>query len=350
MLTTITDAHGNALDAKVELESGAIILHSRGGAFDKPNLRNPDHRRALRVILERLKSSDLTPSAVWLDSRVAKAWPEPQRRLLDAVEFALPVDQLVTLIGQRGAAKGRSDGATGHGNSTKRVRIGVPNASIAQLQALLGAAERPRTQRLPTETLKLVEPRIIDEAIELFKAGTEHNFEGSRDYDLLLPSGERLPPKAIFGIALSKVIGRPAKPADFSAGWGEPCFDIIENSGYPIVPKDEIVLLPSPEANVDEERSWAEGSPIRTQHLRRERAPGLARLKKRRFVELHGCLFCEHCGLVPSQSLGPFGDACIEVHHNTAAVAKMDGNTRTRLADLQGLCANCHRIVHREQL
>ena len=81
-----------------------------------------------------------------------------------------------------------------------------------------------------------------------------------------------------------------------------------------------------------------------------ERAPDLAQMKKRRFRELHGHLFCERCGLVPSQNLGPFGDACIEVHHNTVAVAEMDGKTRTRLADLQCLCANCHRIVHRELL
>ena len=77
-----------------------------------------------------------------MDSRVAQTWPEAQRRLLDAAEFAMPVDQLVTIIGQRGAAKGRADGATGHGNSTKRVRISVPGASIAQLQVLLGATVR----------------------------------------------------------------------------------------------------------------------------------------------------------------------------------------------------------------
>jgi 5-methylcytosine-specific restriction protein A len=347
MLTTLIDANGDTLDARVELEDGAIILHSRGGAFGKPNLRNPDYKKALRAILERLDGSDFSPSGVWVDSRVAQAWPEPQRRLLDAAEFSLPVNQLVTLISQRAAAKGRPDGVTGHGNSTKRVRIGVPVASIAQLQTLLSATARDRNPRLPAETLRLVEPWMIDEAIDSFMGGTEHNFQGSKDYDLLLLSGERLPPKAIFGLALSKVIGRPTKPSDFSAGWGQPCFDIIENAGYPIVPKEESVLSLSPE--VDDERTWVEGSPKRSQHLRRERAPGLARMKKRRFIELHGHLFCERCGLIPSQSLGPFGNACIEVHHSTVAVAEMDSSTRTRLADLKCLCANCHRIVHREQ-
>lgn len=348
MLTSITDADGNAFDAKIELEDGAITLHSRGGAFGKPNLRNPDHRKALRAILERLDHSDVTLSGAWIDSRVAQTWPEAQRRLLDAAECALPVDQLVMLIGQRGAAKGHADGATGHGNSTKRVRISVPGASIAQLQVLLGAAVRGRSPRLPEKTLRLVEPWMIDEAIDTFINGTDHNIGRSKGYDLLLPSGKRLPPKAIFGIALSKVIGRPAEWTDFAAGWGQPCFDIIQDAGYLIVQKDDIIPSPSPEA--DDERIWAEGSPKRIQHLRRERAPGLAQTKKRRFRELHGHLFCERCGLIPSQSLGPFGDACIEVHHSMVAVAKMDGKSHTRLSDLKCLCANCHRIIHREQL
>jgi 5-methylcytosine-specific restriction protein A len=346
MLTTISDDIGDALDAKVELENGAIILHSRGGAFGKPNLRNPDYRKALRIILERLDGSDFTPSAVWVDSRVAQAWPEHQRKLLDASEFSLPIDQRVTLIGQRGAAKGRSEGATGHGNSTKRVRIDVPGASIVPLQILLRATARDATSRLPAKIQRLVEPPMIDEAIETFMAGAEHKFQASKDYDLVLPSGERLPPKAIFGLALSKVIGRPAGPDDFSAGWGQPCFEIIENAGYPIVSKIDAVTSP----DADDERSWVEGSPKRIQHLSRERAPGLARLKKRRFVELHGHLFCERCGLIPSQTLGPFGDSCIEVHHSAIAVSKMDGKVGTRLADLKCFCANCHRIVHREQL
>lgn len=348
MLTSITDANDVMLDAKVELRNSAIILQSRGGAFGKPNLRNPDHRKALRVILEKLKYGGIKPSGAWIDSRVAQTWPEAQRRLLDASEFALPVNQLVTLVGQRGAAKGRADGAMGHGNSTKRVRISVPGASIAQLQVLLGAAVHDRSPRLPEGTLRLVEPWMIDEAVDALIDGTNHNFGVSKGYDLLLPSGKRLPPKAVFGIALSKVIGRPAKWTDFAAGWGQPCFDTIQDAGYLIVQKDEVIPSPSPEA--DDERTWAEGSPKHIQHLRRERAPGLAQMKKRRFLELHGHLFCERCGLVPSQDLGPFGDACIEVHHSTVAVAEMGDKTRTRLADLKCLCANCHRIVHRELL
>lgn len=346
MLTQITNDDGKPLVAKIELHDGAIIIQSRGGAFGKPNLRNPDYSEALRTILARLNASEFTASGVWLDSRPAREWPESERLLVEAQEFALAVADLEKLIGQRAAAK-KEPGSKG-GQRYKQVKLGVPDASVAQLQALLNGSVAKPPQRLPAATQRLVTPAMIDEAIEAFLAGAHHNFSGSTDYDLLLPSGERLPPKAIFGLALSKVIGRPAKPVDFSAGWGEPCFDIIEDAGYPIVPKNEV--LPSTPPDADDERTWAEGSPKRVQHLRRERAPSLARTKKRRFIEQHGHLFCERCGLIPSKALGPLGDACIEVHHSTVAVSKMDGTTRTRLSDLQCLCANCHRITHREQL
>ncbi|TPI78504.1 hypothetical protein [Mesorhizobium sp. B2-8-9] len=203
-----------------------------------------------------------------------------------------------------------------------------------------------KAQRLPAAVLRRVEPRMIEEAIDSFMAGMAHSFGQPTDYDLLLPSGERLPPKAIFGIALATVIGRPARPSDFTAGWGEPCFDIIERAGYPIVPKEE-ELHPS---HYDDERAATEGSQKLVGHLQKERARGLAPMKKQWFVKQHGYLFCERCEVIPSQSLGLFGDACIEVHHRTVAVGKMSGPTRTRLADLQCLCANCHRIVHREML
>jgi 5-methylcytosine-specific restriction protein A len=216
------------------------------------------------------------------------------------------------------------------------------------MMSLIGGAQAG-AERVPADVQRSVSSTMIDEAISALLKGAEHGFHGSRDYDVLVPTGERLPPKAVFGIALSKVLGREATPKDFSAGWAQPCFDVIEAAGYPIVPKDEVVPGEAV-ADADDERSWAEGSLKRVQHLRRERAPGLARMKKRRFIEQHGKLHCERCLVVPSSALGEHGDACIEVHHMTTAVAKMDSSSRTRLADLQCLCANCHRIVHREQL
>ncbi len=346
MLISIADDGGNALDAKIEIEPGAVILHSRGGAFGKANLRNPDYRNALRAILERLGTGKSSLSGIWLDSRVAQRWPEDRRKVLDASEFAMPVDRLLTVIGQRVAAMGRPEGATGHGNSTKRIRIGVPGLSQAELQALIHSLpSASRADRLPADVLRRVSPEMIDDAVEALEAGALHQFGESDDYDVLSPSGLRLPPQAVFGIALEKAIDRPARDTDFSAGWGQPSFDIIKHAGYDILPKEKSPSFSDPE--IDEEDSWTEGHWKLGQHRRRERKPGRVRWKKRRFIAEHGHLFCERCGLVPTPALGPFGDACIEVHH-TVPVAAMDGKTPIRLRDLQCLCANCHRIVHRE--
>jgi 5-methylcytosine-specific restriction protein A len=45
MLISVADADGHLLDAKLELSAGAITLHSPGGEYGKPNLRNPDTRK-----------------------------------------------------------------------------------------------------------------------------------------------------------------------------------------------------------------------------------------------------------------------------------------------------------------
>lgn len=346
MLVKLNDDSGTQLDAKVEVSPNEIVIHSRGGAFNKPNLRNPDYRKAVRLIIERIKAHSWPIEGVWLDSSVAQKWPLEERRLLNASEFDLDADALVTTIGQRGAAKGRPVGAEGHGNSTKRLKFTFTDQSAPAILEALKAVPAPPNERLPAATLRQVTPSQIDEAVAAFQSGKPHNFNPSVDYDLLLPNGDRLPPKAIFGLALEPIIGRQAKPTDFSAGWGTPCFETLEAAGYPIVPKIE--MLPSEDTPADSESVWAEGSKKRVQHLRRERAPGLAAAKKRNFIAMHGHLFCERCRIVPSKELGEFGDACIEVHHSKTQVADMTEGHATRLSDLQCLCANCHRIVHRE--
>jgi predicted HNH restriction endonuclease len=41
------------------------------------------------------------------------------------------------------------------------------------------------------------------------------------------------------------------------------------------------------------------------------------------------------------------GEACIEVHHTRVRVGHLPADHATRLEDLQRLCGNCHRFVHR---
>jgi hypothetical protein len=231
---------------------------------------------------------------------------------------------------------------TAEEDSLKNGRSWVHNGPAAK--TLVAPAGIPQISR---EILDYVNQDMIDNAISNLDFDSNQQFADPGIYDLILPSGQRIPLNAILGIALSQALGRTATPLDLAAISGQRCVEIVEDAGYPVVSKNE--LFPSLPPEADDERIWAEGFPKRVTHLRRERAPGLAKTKKKRFMELHGRLYCERCNLVPSQSLGPFGDACIEVHHSKITVAQMDGKTLTRLADLECLCANCHRIVHREQ-
>jgi 5-methylcytosine-specific restriction protein A len=45
---------------------------------------------------------------------------------------------------------------------------------------------------------------------------------------------------------------------------------------------------------------------------------------------------------------GELGEGFAECHHRTP-LGELTGKTRTRLADLAIVCANCHRILHRKR-
>ena len=95
------------------------------------------------------------------------------------------------------------------------------------------------------------------------------------------------------------------------------------------------------------DREWVEGNPKLVTHLRRERGSGLAKVKKDAFKLEHGRLFCEECKMDPIEVYGQNGEACIEVHHKLSLSA-IQAARQTRLKDLKCVCANCHRIIHRE--
>lgn len=96
------------------------------------------------------------------------------------------------------------------------------------------------------------------------------------------------------------------------------------------------------------DREWREGGTKLKSHLKRERAPGLAKAKKAQYRRTHGRLTCENCGLDPVTCYGTEeAETCIEVHHSTMQVSQMSEGHKTTLNDLQCLCANCHRLAHR---
>lgn len=142
--------------------------------------------------------------------------------------------------------------------------------------------------------------------------------------------------------------GAPVAPEHFTAGEGFTCFRLLREAGHQVVPKGEPAAPETGDAEADEDAQWSEGKQSLVSHMRRERRGGLASAKKAQVRRLQGKLVCERCGCDPVAKYGtPDAEACIEVHHATTHVAHMASGHRTRLADLQCLCANCHRLVHR---
>lgn len=200
--------------------------------------------------------------------------------------------------------------------------------------------------RLSAALLRQVTALHVWKAVQDIRDGVEvPGFGPSTDYDLLVDSEVRLPPKAVFGLAATRALGFQVQPKHFTAGADSPCFSILEDAGFMIIPKGEAV--PADPQLSYEDRVWTEGRAKLVTHLKKERAYGLAKAKKDHFRSEHGHLFCERCKLNPIETYGESGESCIEVHHHAVHVAHMTENHRTELEELQCLCANCHRVEHR---
>lgn len=137
------------------------------------------------------------------------------------------------------------------------------------------------------------------------------------------------------------------EPKHFSGGASSACFQLLREAGYQVVRKSgEPVDQPGETEPSD---GWSEGKTRLSFHLKRERSQALSRAKRAQFRRAHGKLMCERCSIDPVAEYGTeHAEACIEVHHSTTHVSKMDAGHVTTLNDLQCLGANCHRLVHRE--
>src|SRR6188474_607439 len=94
-------------------------------------------------------------------------------------------------------------------------------------------AALPRS--VPDAAPLLTEVDVL-EAITNLDRGVPHAFGESTFYDLV-HGGHRYPPKAVFGLAIAKYLGRTAVPADFTGGEDSLCFRVLRNLGFRIEPK-----------------------------------------------------------------------------------------------------------------
>lgn len=106
-------------------------------------------------------------------------------------------------------------------------------------------------------------------------------------------------------------------------------------------PDDRDGTLDATEAEFETE----EGRATLRVHMRRERSRKLIQ----EFKASLESFACEACGDDMEAVYGPLGAGYIEAHHRVP-VALIEEGSKTRLSDLAALCANCHRIVHRNGL
>lgn len=94
--------------------------------------------------------------------------------------------------------------------------------------------------------------------------------------------------------------------------------------------------------------SASEGRPIWKLHKSRERNSKLTREKKDKILMETGKLECEVCKTDFEKLYGSIGYGFAECHH-VNPLSLRDSNEETTLDELAILCANCHRMIHRQQ-
>lgn len=95
----------------------------------------------------------------------------------------------------------------------------------------------------------------------------------------------------------------------------------------------------------DGDNSAPEGRLLARWALYRGRDRGLRKRKIRHAQKLQQSLRCEVCTFDFGDTYGPLGVGYVEVHHRFPLHAS--GPRETKLEDLALLCANCHRMCHR---
>lgn len=90
-----------------------------------------------------------------------------------------------------------------------------------------------------------------------------------------------------------------------------------------------------------------EGEVLYRLHKYRERNPKLVAAKKKAVLKATGALACEVCTFDFARTYGSLGKGFIECHH-TKPLSEYESAALTKLDDLAVVCANCHRMLHKQ--
>ncbi len=318
----IKNDSGRCLDAKIDLERNDLVLHSRsGGKTDNP--RNPEYSAALRMILQRAYDSGLKIESAFVDSAKVQSLAINDRLILTLQEDCLPPAEKFKIMSSRIRSIGRSPGSKSQGNAQKRIKIRFcGNLGIHEIQTKLGLILEKSAGTDGALTAAVMEG--VWDAIQKSAVDPKYSCD---------PSNETAPIKIPLR-DISNAVSEISRSVTH---------DSLEVEIFLMEAGHQIHLNKNHEKEI-----WIEGGTAQNTHTSKERSPTLARAKKLHFIGTHGKLFCESCKIDPIEKYGPHGDACIEVHHNKIMVSEMMPGHITRLSDLQCLCANCHRILHRK--
>ena len=81
-------------------------------------------------------------------------------------------------------------------------------------------------------------------------------------------------------------------------------------------------------------------------HTYHERSSGLVKEAKKRWCREDPLLRCQVCGFSFVEAYGEAGDGFIEAHH-AMPISQLTGRAEHVVEDLEPVCANCHRLIHR---
>jgi hypothetical protein len=137
MLARVHDAAGRELDASFRVErvgdALTVVVESRGGTRGTSGERNVDYSAGFELILERIGAAGLKIADVLVESRdTAGLTPEERRVVVAGEAYPMTVTDAAVLrqkISAGQARVGRTEGARGSGNRTKRLRIFLASAS-----------------------------------------------------------------------------------------------------------------------------------------------------------------------------------------------------------------------------
>jgi len=97
-----------------------------------------------------------------------------------------------------------------------------------------------------------------------------------------------------------------------------------------------------------EDKKFIEGKWKYYLHRKMERNKNLVNSAKIKWAnESNGNIKCSICGFSFKDKYGELGEQFIEAHHNTVPVKEIKKEIELTIADLEPVCSNCHRMLHR---